>query len=305
MRYCWSRGWTRGAVLAAAAITCASGWSQSVARTATESDNSTAHGAAAKIDWNAPLPSATELKQRVMKNLKQSEAEQERYVCKTVREEDDTDKYGNVKQRHVRQYDMFFVNGEEIDELTGKDGKPLSASEKDKETQRIEKEIKKDSDAKYIAKRDAQDDKQLDTLLHMLRFTNGHRIDRGGRATLAYDLSGDPTVHPKGVEETFLHNMSGTIEVDELTGELVDLSARLDHDVKIGGGILASLHKGFWIHVRQQRYPDGIWLPELVEGDGDARAALFFHPYFKFSQKMNGCALTSVTSSQGASSIAK
>ena len=126
------------------------------------------------------MPSAVELKDRVLKNLKQSEAEQERYVCKTIREEDDTDKNGNVKQRHVRQYDMFFVNGEEIDELTGKDGKTLSQDQKNKEMERVQKEIKKDSDAKFIAKRDAQDDKQLDTLLHMLRYTNGHRVDRGG-----------------------------------------------------------------------------------------------------------------------------
>ena len=280
--------------------TCASGWSQSAAHNQKNLPQDQT-----KINWNAPLPSATQLKDRVLKNLKQSEAEQERYVCKTIREEDDTDKNGNVKQRHVRQYDMFFVNGQEVDELTGKDGKTLSSDQKNKEMERVQKEIKKDSDAKFIAKRDAEDDKQLDTLLHMLRYTNGHRVDRGGRSTLAYDLSGDPNVHPKGVEETFLHNMSGTIEVDEATGELVDLNARLDHDVKIGGGLLADLHKGFWIHVRQQRYPDGVWLPELVEGNGDARAALFFHPYFKFRQTMDGCALTLVTTSQGASSIVK
>ena len=260
----WASRWAGAMLLVALAGGCASGWSQSAAQSAmSPRDPKTAHQANATIDWNAPLPSAAQLKDRVLKNLKQSEAEQERYVCKTIREEDDTDKNGNVKQRHIRQYDMFFVNGEEIDELTGKDGKTLSEGEKNKETERVQKEIKKDSDAKYIAKRDAQDDKQLDTLLHMLRYTNGHRVDRGGRSTLAYDLSGDPSVHPKGVEETFLHDMSGTIEVDERTGELVDLNAHLDHDVKIGGGLLASLHKGFWIHVRQQRYPDGVWLPEL------------------------------------------
>lgn len=302
---CWSNRWARVTALAALSVAWVPGWSQSAVRGPAQQDIKTAHDGVAKIDWNAPLPSAAELKDRVLKNLKQSEAEQERYVCKTIREEDDTDKNGTVKQRHVRQYGMFFVNGEEIDELTGKEGKPLSADQKNKEMERVQKEIKKDSDAKYIAKRDAQDDKQLDTLLHMLRYSNGHRIDRGGRSTLAYDLSGDPSVHPKGVEETFLHDMSGTIEVDERTGELVDLNARLDHDVKIGGGLLANLHKGFWIHVRQQRYPDGVWLPELVEGNGDARAALFFHPYFKFKQTMNGCALTTVTTSQGASSIAK
>lgn len=261
--------------------------------------------AAANIDWNAPLPSAAELKQRVLKNLKQSEAEQERYVCKTVREEDNTDKKGNIKQRHLRQYDMFFVNGQEIDELTGKDGTLLDADQRKKETERVQKQIQKDSDPQYIAKRDADNGKQIDMLLHMLHYTNGHRINEGGRSTLAYDLSGDPTVHPKGVEETFLHDMSGTIQVDEATGELADLNARLDHDVKIGGGLLANLHKGFWIHVQQQRYPDGVWLPELVEGNGDARAALFFHPYFKFKDTMNGCALTNVTTHEGATSVVR
>lgn len=253
---------------------------------------------AVKINWAAPLPSATALKQRVLENLKKSQVEQERYICKTTHENDVTDKNGNLKKRQVKQYDMFFVNGQEINELTGREGKPLDTSQRKKEMERVQKEIKKDSDMKYVARQDANNEKQLDMLLHMLRYTNGHRIELQGRPTLAYDLSGDPNVHPKGTEETFLHNMSGTIQVDESTGELVDLNARLDHDVKVGAGLLANLHKGFWIHIRQQRYPDGVWLPELIEGNGDARAALFFHPYFKFSQTMSSCALTNVTTSE-------
>lgn len=252
----------------------------------------------AKIDWNAPLPSGSQLKQRVLENLKKSEAEQERYICKSVNESDETDKNGAVKKRHVRGYDMFFVNGREIDEQTSKDGKTFDAGQQKKETERVQKQIKKDSDMKYVAKKDADDAKQYDTMLRMLRYTNGHRIDVNGRSTLAYNLSGDPKIHPKGIEETFLHDMTGTIQVDEATGELVDLNARLDHDVKIGAGVLANLHKGFWIHVRQQRYPDGVWLTDLVEGNGDARAALFFHPYFRFKQTMNGCALTNVSTSE-------
>ncbi len=257
------------------------------------------------FNWNAPLPSAAELKQRVLANLKKSQAEQERYVCKTVGENLLTDKNGNVKHRDVKLYNMFFVNGQEIDEVTSKDGKPLSEDKKKKEAERVQKEIKKDSDEKYVAKQDAENAKQIDMLLHMLRYTNGHRVNLNGRPTLDYDLSGDPKVHPKGTEETFLHDMTGTIQVDELTGQLVDMNARLDHDVKVGGGVLANLHKGFWLHVRQQRYPDGVWLLEKLEGTGDARAALFFHPYFKFSQTMSGCALTNVTTSQGATTLAK
>ena len=298
----------QGRILLAAAVALALAKAPARAQTntqpASQQTASASRKPASRIDWNAPLPSPTELKQRVLNNLTQSEAEQERYVCKTVREEDTTDKYGNIKQRHIRQYNMFFVHGQEIDELTGKDGAPLNAKQQKKETERVQKEIQKDSDLKYIAKQDAENGKQIDMLLHMLRFTNGHRIAYQGRTTLVYDLSSDPDVHPKGVQETFLHNMSGTIQVDEGTGELVDLNARLDHDVKIGGGLLANLHKGLWIHAHQRRYPDGVWLPQEVQGNGDARAALFFHPYFRFQQTMDGCALTTVTTSQGVSSIA-
>lgn len=252
---------------------------------------------------NAPLPSAAELKQRVLENLKKSQAELERYVCKTTRETDFTDKNGNLKRRESRQYEMFFVNGQEIDELTARDGKPLDAGGQKKESQRVQEKIKKDSDMRYIARKDAENEKQVDLLLHMLRYTNGHRIRSGGRTLLVYDLTGDPNVHPKGTEETFLHSMTGTIQVDEATGELVDLNARLDHDVKLGAGLLANIHKGLWIHVRQQRYPDGVWLPESIEGNGDARAALFFHPYFKFKETMNGCELTNVTTTEKTSIV--
>ncbi len=288
-----------GAVLMAG-IPIVRGWSQIGKQPTTKISKSDP-----AFNWNAPLPSAAELKQRVLANLKKSQAEQERYVCKTVGENLLTDKNGNVKHRDVKLYNMFFVNGQEIDEVTSKDGKPLSEDKKKKEAERVQKEIKKDSDEKYVAKQDAENAKQIDMLLHMLRYTNGHRVNLNGRPTLDYDLSGDPKVHPKGTEETFLHDMTGTIEVDELTGQLVDMNARLDHDVKVGGGVLANLHKGFWLHVRQQRYPDGVWLLEKLEGTGDARAALFFHPYFKFSQTMSGCALTNVTTSQGATTLAK
>lgn len=257
----------------------------------------------AKIDWNAPLPSAALLKQRVIANIKQSEAEQERYVCKTTSDNVQTDKNGNIKHRQTKQYNRFFVNRQEVDQLTSKDGKPLNAEQQKKEQERVEKEIKKDSDMKYVAKQNEEGKKQLDDLLHMLRYTNGHRINLHGRSTLVYDLSGDPNVHPKGPEETFLHNMSGTIQVDEATGELVDLNAHLAHDVKVGGGLLANLHKGFWIHVHQQMYPDGVWLNDLAEGNGDARAALFFHPYFRFKILTNDCALTNVSTSEGATKI--
>ena len=253
---------------------------------------------------SAPLPDAATIKQRLIENLKAMQAEQERYLCRVTRHREETDKNGNVKKSAVKTYDMFYVHGQEIDQMIAKDGRPLDASQQKKESERVQKEIADDSDEKHLAKAQAENNKQLDTLLHALRFTNGHRQMLNGRATLGYDLMGDPSFHPKNVPETFLHNMTGTVQMDEATSQLIDLNAHLDHDVKIGGGLLANVHKGLWLHVHQVRQPDGVWINDLAEGKGDARAALFLHPYFQFQQTTSDCHLTNVTTQTSESHIA-
>ena len=67
-------------------------------------------------------------------------------------------------------------------------------------------------------------------------------------------------------------------------------------DVKIGGGLLANLHKGFTLRLTQQRQPEGVWLTKSVDGNGDVRAGLFFHPRFRFKERLDNCRLFSVES---------
>jgi hypothetical protein len=92
--------------------------------------------------------------------------------------------------------------------------------------------------------------------------------------------------------------MQGTMSVDEESGELIDMNIKSVQDLKIAGGVLANLHKGFWIHVHDQPQPDGVWLTDLTEGSGDARAALFFHPYFRFKETIGNCHLYTATANQ-------
>jgi hypothetical protein len=92
--------------------------------------------------------------------------------------------------------------------------------------------------------------------------------------------------------------MSGAIRLDEASGQIIELNVRSDRDVKIGGGLVASLHKGFWFHLHQSPHSDGVWLVDQVEGSGDARAALFFHPYFHFRLTEGNCHLYGVSTTQ-------
>ena len=66
-------------------------------------------------------------------------------------------------------------------------------------------------------------------------------------------------------------------------------------DLKIAGGVVASLHKGFWLHIHSTPQPDGVWLNDQSEGTGDARALLFFHPYFHFKEVTDNCRLYTAT----------
>jgi hypothetical protein len=100
--------------------------------------------------------------------------------------------------------------------------------------------------------------------------------------------------------------MQGKISLDEQTGEPIDVNIKSTHDLKIAGGMLANLHKGFWIHIHDRPQPDGVWLTDLAEGSGDARAALFFHPYFRFKETTGDCHLYSATANQvGQAKLAK
>lgn len=71
-----------------------------------------------------------------------------------------------------------------------------------------------------------------------------------------------------------------------------------DHDVKIAGGLIATVHKGFQLHILQQRETGNVWLTKSVDGSGDARAALFMHPRFQFKEELSGCRLFSVDTNE-------
>lgn len=246
-----------------------------------------------------PLPQPKELKQRVIATEKASAKERERYSCYVQDQLEKLNAHGEVKDRESKTSQSFYVNGQEIDHLLKNDGKPLSASAEKKEQQRVAKEIKKYSDPKQVRKAEDESEKQFEMVLRALRYSNGHREFRNGRSTIIYELSGDPDFHPNNLQERFVKALVGRIWIDERSGEVVEMRVRTDHDVKIGGGLLANVHKGFEFHLVQERQPDGVWIANLVEGTGDARAALFFHPRFRFKELTTDYRLYSVDATTG------
>jgi hypothetical protein len=247
---------------------------------------------------NAPLPNATDLLQRALANEKKLADEQERYECRVTDESAEMDGKGKVKKTETEVKDQFFVNGIAIERTLSKNGKDLTPDQTKKEDERVMKQTVKYSNQATAKKENDKGDQQMMDIMEAMMLTNGRRQQANGRNVLLYDIVPNPKFQAKNMEQRFAQVMNGTMSIDEQTGELIDLNIKSVKDLKIAGGLVANLHKGFWLHIHDQPQPDGVWLTDLAEGSGDARAALFFHPYFRFKETTGDCHLYTTTANQ-------
>ena len=246
----------------------------------------------------APLPDPHQLLNRALANEKKLADEQERYECHVTDEGTETDKNGNVKKKTLEVKEQFYVNGVSIERTLSKDGKDLTPDQTRKEDERVMKETLKYSNKATADKAAAKDDRETQDIISAMMLTNGRRSSVNNRSTLAYDIVPNPGFQPKNLGQHFATVMQGTASVDEQTGEIIDLNIKSTKDLKIVGGLVGNLSKGFWIHMHNQQQPDGIWLNDLSEGSGDVHALLFFHPYFRFKETTGSCHLFTTTATQ-------
>lgn len=253
---------------------------------------------AAAQSGNAPLPNSQELLQRALANERKLAAEQERYECRVTTEGAELDKTGKVKHETIEVKDQFYVNGQQIERTLSRNGKDLTPDQTRKEDERVMKETLKYNDKAKADKQAAKDNQQAVDMMSAMMLTHGRRDIVNGRSALFYDIVANPRFEAKNLTQRFASVMQGKISLDEQTGEVIDLNIRSVKDLKIAGGVVASLHKGFWIHIHSTPQPDGIWLNDLSEGTGDVRALLFVHPYFRFKEITENCHLYTATANE-------
>jgi len=247
---------------------------------------------------NPPLPNASELLERALANERKLAAQRERYECRVTDVATETDSNGNVKKNTTEVKDLFFVNSIPVERVLEKNGKELTADETHKQDDRVMKETTKYSNAATARKEEDKENQELQDILEAMMLTNGHRERVNGRSVLFYDIVPNPKFQAKNIDQRFARVMQGKVSLDEETGEVIDFNVKSVQDLKVGGGVLADLHKGFWLHIHNQAQPDGVWLTDLAEGSGDARAAIFFHPYFRFKETTDNCHLYTATAMQ-------
>ena len=249
------------------------------------------------------LPDIAKLLLDIDRNQKTVDEILKKYTCHLTEEEEKTDSNGQVTSRTVKEYDIFYVGEDEVRHLLAKDGKPLEGDEKKKEDDRFSKDFdekkKKQAelanDPKKQAKQDQAEQAQISDFLRAERFTNPRRELFRGQEVIVFDFGPNPDYKPKNLAENIVQKLGGVLWVDEQARDVARLEARFNDNVKIGGGILASLSKGSNLVFEQTMVNNEVWLPSYSEVHAAARVVFFkvkaneidrYSDYKKFSSEV-------------------
>lgn len=230
-----------------------------------------------------PLPDIPALMHSVETNQRNSEAVEKDYLYRSVQTEQELDGHGRVKKTEAKEYEIFWVDGVPVHRLVKKDGKELSAEEQNKESEKIDKEAAKGKERRAKAEgKGTETDPHgnemvtVSRLLELGSFTNARRVQLNGRDTIAIDFTGDPKAKTKNRFEDVIRDLVGTAWIDEQDRMLVKGEGHFVNTFKIGGGLVANIQKGTSFSMEQRKVNNEVWLPAKVEGQGSARALLFF-----------------------------
>lgn len=163
----------------------------------------------------------------------------------------------------------------EINRLMAENGKPLTAKQWQLEDARIRKLLSNPPQLKKEKQQQLEDERQATSLLKMIpeAFVFQQESRDADRVKLKFTPS--PKFRPSGLSESVFHHMEGTLTLDLKQKRLVEISGRLNSDVKFAGGLLGHLDKGGTFFVRQQEVMPGHW--EMTRMDVQMNGkALFF-----------------------------
>jgi hypothetical protein len=178
------------------------------------------------------------------------------------------------------------TNALEIDRLMAINGKPLTEQQWKQENQRIERLLNNRSQLKKEKQQQREDGEQATLMLRMVpdAFLFQQESSDGNRITLHF--TPNLAFRASGASESVFHHMEGTLTLDVKQKRLVEISGRLNSEVKFAGGLLGHLDKGGTFYVKQQEVGPGCW--EMTRMDVQMNGkALFFKTISVRTEEIN------------------
>jgi len=235
------------------------------------------------------LPDLKKLFEEIDANQKTLDKIRENYAGRRVEEETEFDGSGKVSKLERREYTFFYLNGDEISTLVGKDGKPLSEAEQTKQNEITKKRIEeiqkrqaekeqkeKKAQEKGKDKNDEKDDDEpgIEIFLRACQFVNPRHERFRGQDVLVFDFEGNPEYKAKKMVEKIVQQLAGVVWIDEKQHEVARLEAYFVKDFRFAGGLLANLQKGTSFIFEQAFINNEVWLPTYEEAHVGVRLLL-------------------------------
>lgn len=242
-----------------------------------------------QTDDSRPLPNLEALMKSVTANQEKIEEMRERYTCRLVEIERKHDGDGRVKYTDTRTFEVTPVGLRLVRRLMTVNGKELSASEREKEDKRVQKQVEdilerreKKQQEKDRARARGEQEKEKDddnvTILDFLRLSEITSIRREmfrGHEVIAFDFEPRKGFKPRNRSEEIVNKLAGTIWVDEAAEQVARLEARFTDSFKIAGGLLASIAPSTAFAFEQDKIGDEVWLPSVMEANLSLRLMVF------------------------------
>ena len=213
---------------------------------------------------NPPLPEIHQLMKEVHEHQKQLNKVRENYTYTSTGVTQDIDSKGQVSKTESRETEVFFVHGHQIGRLVKKDGKPLSDSEQQKETERVTKAVEKAENPPPEEHKNNQSN-NLSHMLEIMDVRNPRRESFRGRHTIVFDIVGRKEAKTHGLSEDLSKKLQGTIWVDEADRQVARLEAVFNDNFHVGGGLVVNVQKGSRFSFDQAPVNGEIWLPSGAE----------------------------------------
>lgn len=154
-------------------------------------------------------------------------------------------------------------------------GHPLSADQRQKDIERMRKQVTDVEERTRIAKRNKEDDEKVGKMLRAIpkAFTFTYVGEENGLVRL--NFVPNPHYDPPTMEQKIFRSLNGALYIDRAQNRLAGVEGTLFEDVNFGWGILGRLYKGGTFKVRMQDLGDGHWEQGSEEVNMIGRAVLF------------------------------
>jgi hypothetical protein len=222
------------------------------------------------------------LRRAEAKDLENDKRERD-YTYLEREEQHHLDGHGKVKKIESRTSEVLEIYGEQVERLTAKDDKPLSAGEAKKEDDKIQKIIdkrKNESDEGRRKRLEHEEKEREEDRKFVLEVADAFNFRLIGSEAIdgrdAWVIEGEPRpgYEPKERNAKMLSKFKGRVWIDKADSQWVKLDVTAIDTLTIGF-VLARIHKGTNFVVELTRVNDEVWLPKRVQVHLDARVALF------------------------------